>query len=313
MNIKKAVRLFSIILFIYVAGISSAYAFTCRDTTGNILSYTQSPVTANAYVDLVPSVQSGQNLVVDLSQSISCRNDDPSGRKDMVSMIRGSAYGGVLSNFTGSLRYYGTSYIFPLSSPTHQQNINQGSFVPWNTQLYLTPISAAGGVVINRGTHFATFVMYQVGSDLPGGGNINTATFTWNLYANNDVVVPVGGCDVSARNVNVTLAEYPGNTQAVPLSIYCASNQNISYYLTGITDTSTSIFANTFSGTNSAKGVGIQLVRNGNAITANQNVSLGRVGTSSVNLGLSARYARTKGQVTAGKVQSVIGVTFMYD
>lgn len=228
-------------------------------------------------------------------------------------MIRGSAYGGALSKFTGSLRYYGSSYSFPLASPTHQQNFASGSYVPWNTQLYLTPVSAAGGVVINRGTLFASLVMYQVGSNIVGGGDVHTATFTWNLYANNDVVVPIGGCDVSSRNVVVTLPEYPGNAQSVPLSIYCASNQNISYYLTGTTDTSNSIFANTLSGTNTAKGVGIQLVRNGNAILANQNVQLGRVGTSAVNLGLSARYARTKGQVTAGKVQSVIGVTFMYD
>ncbi|MEQ5205036.1 fimbrial protein, partial [Providencia rettgeri] len=85
------------------------------------------------------------------------------------------------------------------------------------------------------------------------------------------------------------------------------------YYLTGTTDTSSNIFANTLSGANAAKGVGIQMVRNGNAIPANQNVQLGRVGSSAVNLGLSARYSRTQGQVTAGKVQSVIGVTFMYD
>ncbi len=312
MNVKKMVRLLSINLFIYFAGASSAYAFTCRDTTGNTLSYTQSPVTANAYVNLVPSVQSGQNLVVDLSQSISCQNDDPGRRNDMVSMLRGSAYGGILSNFRGSLRYYRASYTFPLNSPTHQQNFNSGSFIPWNTQLYLTPVSAAGGVVINRGTHFATLVMYQVGSNIIGGGDVHTATFTWNLYANNNVIIPIGGCDVSSRNVVVTLPEYPGTAQ-VPLSIYCASSQNISYYLSGTTDTSTSIFANTLSGTNTAKGVGIQLVRNGNAISANQDVSLGRVGTSAVSLGLSARYARTTGQVTAGKVQSVISVTFIYD
>nr|WP_314266679.1 fimbrial protein [uncultured Moellerella sp.] len=313
MNIKKMVRLFSVSLFVYLAGASSVYAFTCRDATGNTLNSTSGTATANVYVNLIPNVQSGQNLVVDLSQSVFCRNDSPTIRRDLVSMIRGSAYGGVLSKFTGSLRYYGTSYPFPLTSPTHQQNFSSGTYVPWNTQLYLTPISAAGGVVINRGTLFASLVMYQVGSDISTGGNVNTATFIWNLYANNDVVVPVGGCDVSARNVSVTLPEYPGNTQAIPLSIYCASNQNISYYLTGTTDTSTSIFANTLSGANTATGVGIQLVRNGNAVPANQNVQLGRVGSSSVNLGLSARYARTKGQVTAGKVQSVIGVTFMYD
>ncbi|MGO2304681.1 fimbrial protein [Providencia sp.] len=310
---KKVIKLFSVNLFIYFAGTFSVHAFTCYDSTGNTLNSASGTGVANVYVNLQPSVQSGQNLVVDLSQSVFCRNDNPTIRRDLVSMIRGSAYGGALSKFTGSLRYYGSSYSFPLASPTHQQNFASGSYVPWNTQLYLTPVSAAGGVVINRGTLFASLVMYQVGSNIVGGGDVHTATFTWNLYANNDVVVPIGGCDVSSRNVVVTLPEYPGNAQSVPLSIYCASNQNISYYLTGTTDTSNSIFANTLSGTNTAKGVGIQLVRNGNAILANQNVQLGRVGTSAVNLGLSARYARTKGQVTAGKVQSVIGVTFMYD
>ncbi len=312
MNVKKMVRLLSINLFIYFAGASSAYAFTCYDSTGNVLNSASGTATANVYVNLQPSVQAGQNLVVDLSQSIYCKNDSPLSRRDLVSMTRGSAYGGVLSSFRGSLRYYGSSYPFPLTSPTHQQNFPSGNYTAWNTQLYLTPISAAGGVVINRGTHFATLVMYQVGSNIIGGGDVHTATFTWNLYANNNVIVPIGGCDVSSRNVVVTLPEYPGTAQ-VPLSIYCASSQNISYYLSGTTDTSTSIFANTLSGTNTAKGVGIQLVRNGNAISANQDVSIGRVGTSAVNLGLSARYARTTGQVTAGKVQSVIGVTFIYD
>ncbi|STW04827.1 fimbrial protein FimH [Klebsiella grimontii] len=39
---------------------------------------------------------------------------------------------------------------------------------------------------------------------------------------------------------------------------------------------------------------------------------MGTVGTSAVNLGLTATYARTSGQVTAGNVQSIIGVTFVY-
>ncbi|WP_323084902.1 fimbrial protein [Providencia alcalifaciens] len=313
MNIKQLVKLIFVNTFIYFVGVSSAYAFTCRDSTGNVLNSAPGTGTANVYVNLQPSIQTGQNLVVDLSQSIQCKNDSPTSRLDLVSMIRGSAYGGVLSNFNGSLRYYGSSYTFPLNSPTKQQNFPSGNYTAWNTQLYLTPVSAAGGVVINQGTHFATLVMYQVGSDLVGGGNVHTATFTWNLYANNNVIVPIGGCDVSSRNVVVNLPEYPGSAQPVPLSIYCASSQNISYYLTGTTDTSSNIFANTLSGANAAKGVGIQMVRNGNAIPANQNVQLGRVGTSSTSLGLSARYSRTQGQVTAGKVQSVIGVTFMYD
>ena len=54
------------------------------------------------------------------------------------------------------------------------------------------------------------------------------------------------------------------------------------------------------------------MTRNGTVVPANSNVSLGTVGTSPVNLGLTATYARTSGQVTAGNVQSIIGVTFVY-
>lgn len=141
---KKMIKLLFANLIIYLASISSVYAFTCYDSTGNVLDSLSGTATANVYVNLQPSVQAGQNLVVDLSRSIFCRNDSPLTRRDLVSMRRGSAYGGVLSNFNGSLRYYTSSYPFPLVSPTHQQNFPSGNYTPWNTQLYLTPISAAG-------------------------------------------------------------------------------------------------------------------------------------------------------------------------
>ncbi|EPB1198721.1 fimbrial protein [Providencia stuartii] len=85
----------------------------------------------------------------------------------------------------------------------------------------LHAVSAAGGVVINRGSLFASLVIHQVGSNIVGGGNVHTATFVWNLYANNDVVVPVGGGDVSSRNVTVTLPEYPGSAQSISLYWLC--------------------------------------------------------------------------------------------
>ncbi|STW06019.1 mannose-specific adhesin FimH [Klebsiella grimontii] len=59
--------------------------------------------------------------------------------------------------------------------------------------------------------------------------------------------------------------------------------------------------------------MGVQLTRNGSVVPANTTVSLGNVGTSAVSLGLTANYARTGGQVTAGNVQSIIGVTFVYE
>lgn len=44
-----------------------------------------------------------------------------------------------------------------------------------------------------------------------------------------------------------------------------------------------------------------------------ENVSLGTVNKSKVPLGLSATYGQTGSKVAAGAVQSVIGVTFIYE
>lgn len=44
-----------------------------------------------------------------------------------------------------------------------------------------------------------------------------------------------------------------------------------------------------------------------------ENVSLGTVNKSKVPLGLSATYGQTGNKVSAGTVQSVIGVTFIYE
>ncbi|MGW9795744.1 fimbrial protein [Serratia sp. 121840015-1] len=299
----------SVCLMAYSSG---ADAFTCRDSRGNTLNSAAGTGSLNVYANLTPSVQPGQVLVVDLSQSITCRNDQPNIRNDLVSLLSGSAYGGVLQNFNGTVKYYGSSYPFPTTYETKQVNNRSGSFVPWDTQLFLSPVSTAGGVVVNQGTLIARLVMRQVGSNISNGGNVHTATFTWNVYANNTVVVPTGGCDVSSRNVTVTLPDYPG-TAAVPLTVHCGQNQQLSYYLTGTTaDTASTIFTNT-SSSNPATGVGVQLSNRNGIVATNKNVSLGTVGTSPQSLGLTASYARTTGQVVAGNVQSIIGVTFVYE
>ncbi|WP_424991838.1 fimbrial protein [Klebsiella oxytoca] len=299
-------------LALVLAGFStSVRAYTCYDSTGTILNSDTGVKVSNVYVNLQPSLGAGQNLVVDLSSSIFCKNDAPDRRNDLVSMLQGSAYSGLLTNFTGSLKYYGVSYSFPLNSPTASHNFTSGNYTSWNTQLYLTPISTASGLAISAGSHIATLVMYQVGSDINGGGNVRTSKFTWNIYANNSVIIPTGGCDVSARNVTVTLPEYPGST-AVPLTVRCGQNQKIGFYLSGTTaDSANSVFTNT-SSASPAQGIGVQLLRNGTILRSNSTVSMGTVGTSAVNLGLTATYARTSGQVTAGNVQSIIGVTFVY-
>ncbi|CAM6300502.1 MULTISPECIES: fimbrial protein [Citrobacter] len=298
-------KVFALLTTLLLLGWSlNAWSFACKTANGTTI-----PIgggSANVYVNLAPAVNVGQNLVVDLSTQIFCHNDYPESMTDYVTLQQGSAYGGVLSSFSGTVKYNGTSYPFPTTSETARIIYNSKTDQPWPTILYLTPISSAGGVAISAGTLIAKLILRQRNDK-----NSDDFQFVWNIYANNNVVVPTGGCDVSARNVTVTLPDYPGSV-AIPLTVYCAQSQNLAYYLSGATaDAANSIFTNTASAT-PAKGVGVQLTRNGSIVPANSTVSLGTVSTSAVSLGLTANYARTSGQVTAGNVQSIIGVTFVY-
>ncbi|MBU3895659.1 fimbrial protein [Serratia rubidaea] len=288
----------SLLLILAIA--KPAQAFLCN--------VNGSPVregTTNVYVNLDPSVQVGQNIVVHLGNSIQCLNDDPRFYLDPIRIIQGQ-YSGPLGNLVGSISYYGSVYNFPINTPTKIVNHTWGAYRPWDTVLYLKVIgSGASGIAVNAGQMLATLTMEKVDS-LP------YQSFTWHIYANNSVVVPLGGCDVSSRNVTVTLPDYPG-TAAVPLSVHCAQEQHLSYYLTGTTtDSSSTIFANTSSAAPAA-GIGVQLSNPNGIITANKHVSLGSVGSNPVSLGFTASYARTYGQVVAGNVQSIIGVTFVYE
>lgn len=299
---KKVIALFTMLLL--MCWTINAWSFTCKTAAGQSINWGGG--SANIYIDLVPSVGVGQNLVVDLSTQIFCHDDLPDIITDFVTLQSGSAYGGALSDFSGSVKYDGVFYPFPTTTETSRVVYDSTTDKPWPTVLYLTPMSSAGGVAITAGSLVAIMILHQT-NDYDSSSN----QYVWNIYSNNDVVIPTGGCDVSARDVTVTLPNYPG-TMAVPVSVHCAQNQNVSYYLTGTTaDSSNSIFANTAS-VSPAQGIGVQMTHNGSIIPANSRISLGTVGTLPVDLGLTATYARTSGQVTAGNVQSIIGVTFVY-
>ncbi|WP_446911420.1 fimbrial protein, partial [Klebsiella pneumoniae] len=106
-------------------------------------------------VNLTPAVNVGQNLVVDLSTQIFCHNDYPETITDYVTLQRGSAYGGVLSSFSGTVKYNGTSYPFPTTTETARVIYDSRTDKPWPAVLYLTPVSTAGGVAITAGSLIA--------------------------------------------------------------------------------------------------------------------------------------------------------------
>ena len=139
------------------------------------------------------------------------------------------------------MKYNGTSYPFPTTTETARVIYDSRTDKP-PAVLYLTPVSTAGGVAITAGSLIAVLILHQTNNY-----NSDSFQFIWNIYANNDVVVPTGGCDVSARDVTVTLPDYPGS-MAVPLTVHCAQSQQLGYYLSGTTaDSANAIFTNTAS------------------------------------------------------------------
>ena len=300
---KKILTLLTALLL--MGSSTNAWSFACKTAGGETIP--SGGGTANVYVDLSPQMEANQNQVVDLSTQIFCHNEDPQNYIDKVSLYQGSAYNGILSTFEGQVKYDGETYPFPTLTESKQVVYDSTNDKPWPTVLYLKPAHSAGEVVVAAGSQIAVLILRQT-------NNYNESfNYVWNVYARNRVVVPVCGCDVSAHNVTVTLPEYPGSVP-IPLTVYCAKSQKLEFYLSGTTvDPGGSIFINTAS-SSPALGVGIQITRNGIIVFPNPDnrVSLGTVSTSTVSLGLAANYARTHGQVTAGNVQSIIGVTFVY-
>ena len=94
----------------------------------------------------------------------------------------------MLSNFSGTVKYSGSSYPFPTTSETPRVVYNSRTDKPWPVALYLTPVSSAGGVVIKAGSLIAVLILRQTNNY-----NSDDFQFVWNIYANNDVVVPTGG------------------------------------------------------------------------------------------------------------------------
>ena len=104
--------------------------------------------TTSVYVNLDPVIQPGQNLVVDLSQHISCWNDYGGWYDtDHINLVQGSAFAGSLQSYKGSLYWNNVTYPFPLTTNTNVLDIGDKTPMPLPLKLYITPVGAAGGVV----------------------------------------------------------------------------------------------------------------------------------------------------------------------
>ncbi len=306
-----------LVAFLLTAASYQASAFTCKDINGNIFNNSSWGASYNSdiYIDLKPQIGANENLLIRLGDFIQCRNDSPKQWNDYLDYSSGSSFGGGLNSFTGVITSFnGSRYSFPTTQRVRSDEYRgTKGFYKLTGVLYLTPISGASGVVINGGQVIATVKMIKWAQHRKTTVVSNDVLFAWRFIANNSVTVPVGGCDVNTRSVNVSLGSYPIDTSEkdININVRCGKNRDLKFFLSGKTD-SQSIFSNT-SSSSPASGIGIELVRNGRPVMVNTPVSLGSVGTSYKSLDLKARYALNGKTLTTGNVQSVIGVNFTYN
>lgn len=152
------------IYFLLMAG--KVFAFSCNVDGGSSIG----AGTTSVYVNLDPVIQPGQNLVVDLSQHISCWNDYGGWYDtDHINLVQGSAFAGSLQSYKGSLYWNNVTYPFPLTTNTNVLDIGDKTPMPLPLKLYITPVGAAGGVVIKAGEVIARIHMYKIAT--LGSGN----------------------------------------------------------------------------------------------------------------------------------------------
>lgn len=304
-----------VILIILLMGCAfNGLATMCQNSGKDITDKDQGHVLV--HVKLEPSVSTEGNMVLNLGDFVSCKSRYTPGGGGIVfiSFKAKSNFWGELKNYPGYMMFYSQIKVFPLNSDTEKVAFNNSYYMPLLAKFFIEPDSSASGVVVGAGNFIGEIYVQLEDRGPTGGGPIKYENYIWKLvHMGGDIVIPTGTCDVSARNVTVSLPDYPASTSTpVPISVNCLKKQRLSYYLSGTTeDAGNAIFRNAAS-VSAAQGVGIQMTRNGKVIPANSNVSLGTVEKSSVDLGLTASYARTSGPLTAGNVQSIIGVTFVY-
>ncbi len=314
---KKSTVLKGGVLFTLIMAYSQpSFALLCRNhQTGQVFNSGDTSFRVN----VSPVVQYDKSIsVLDLSQLVSCQNEDSTGQNyDYLKILKGSGFSPALDtktygrlDFTSRPTGYARQLPLQFDLQVTEAFYQYGVWKPFPAKLYLYPEPGVLGKVINNGDLLATLYVNKFSTKGQEAGERN---FTWRFYATNDVYIQTGTCRVSSNNVKVDLPSYPGGPVTVPLTVRCDQTQSVSYTLSGpVTGSGNTVFANTAA--SGSGGVGIQLSDNVGPVPAGQPRSLGQVGSSPVSLGLKASYALTgQASPTPGAVQSVINVTFSYN
>ncbi|HAJ3191055.1 TPA: fimbrial protein, partial [Escherichia coli] len=282
---KKSTVLKGGVLFTLIMAYSQpSFALLCRNNqTGQVFNSGDTSFRVN----VSPVVQYDKSIsVLDLSQLVSCQNEDSTGQNyDYLKILKGSGFSPALDtktygrlDFTSRPTGYARQLPLQFDLQVTEAFYQYGVWKPFPAKLYLYPEPGVLGKVINNGDLLATLYVNKFSTKGQEAGERN---FTWRFYATNDVYIQTGTCRVSSNNVKVDLPSYPGGPVTVPLTVRCDQTQSVSYTLSGpVTGSGNTVFANTAA--SGSGGVGIQLSDNVGPVPAGQPRSLGQVGSSPV-------------------------------
>lgn len=323
------------IIFIFLLAISYKASANCSFNGGPFIS--EGNVTL--WVDTKPVLNNGETIFVDIDGNIFCSHvgKKPSGGGGgggiggigpigdvnlfLLEEARVSSFFGQSESFVEFTKYL-APYRFRLpvlpnslafSTIAWVHGLSDFGLGPGNFSLgmrfLLKPKDNVPSIPIYGGDEIA-FVKFSLQI-----GNNPKKYYSVRIVSTNSIVIPTGGCDVSARNINVVMGDYPLDTSPrnINLRVRCPGTpgKNVKFSLSGRTDSPT-IFSN-ISTNSPASGIGVEIMRNGSPLRVNTDVGIGVVDASEKDLNISAKYALNGKPLRTGNFQSVISVNFTYN
>ncbi|EPO9151358.1 TPA: S-fimbrial adhesin minor pilin SfaH, partial [Escherichia coli] len=206
---KKSTALRGCVLFTLIMAYSQpSFALLCRNNqTGQVFNSGDTSFRVN----VSPVVQYDKSIsVLDLSQLVSCQNEDSTGQNyDYLKILKGSGFSPALDtktygrlDFTSRPTGYARQLPLQFDLQVTEAFYQYGVWKPFPAKLYLYPEPGVFGKVINNGDLLATLYVNKFSTKGQEAGERN---FTWRFYATNDVYIQTGTCRVSSNNVKVDL------------------------------------------------------------------------------------------------------------
>ena len=183
-----------IIAFLFLFNSQELYAFTCRDTSGNVID--PSGGTASIYVTVGPNLVEGKNMLADLASQISCKNDVweiPDWTDFLKTEPNGLHMYPALKEVVGGVTIKGIDYDNPIPSVS-VYSIPSNQTAPLPMKIYIRVHDyPTNPVVIHKGDMLAKIDFRQTNNHHENDDKV----YSWKFLAANDAGILTSSCTIN--------------------------------------------------------------------------------------------------------------------